>query len=454
VHCHAVVVTDSSGAPLVVQSPNELPTTSYGPAQFQTAYGVVAQAVAPTTAVVALVDAYDNPNAKSDLDTYDSANGLPAFPSCAAPPASNAGCFREVNQTGGSSLPPPNVGWGAEIDLQAQAVHAMCPNCGILVVEASSNSSSNLLVAEDYATAHASVVTDSWGTAEDPSETTMDSHFNKPGIAITVASGDNGYGVEYPAASPYVTAVGGTTLTLTGGNTRANETVWGGAGSGCSAYEPKPSWQADSGCLMRTVADVAADADPNTGAAVYDSYGYGGWTQFGGTGLAASLVAAVYALAGPTVPGSYPSSYPYLYPGSLFDVTSGTNGTCGGSYLCTAAAGYDGPTGLGAPNGTRAFSGLPPTAATVVSFTARQVGAGVVLRWRLAQEVGAVGFNVYRRRAGTRTRLNRRLIAASAGPSDGDHVWRDRTAGHGSTYFVEAVHIDGSRTLLGPARPV
>ena len=177
--------------------------------------------------------------------------------------------------------------------------------------------------------------------------------------------------MSWPASSQYVTAVGGTTL-KTASNARGwTETVWSGAGSGCSAYEPKPSWQHDTGCAKRTVGDVSADADPNTGLGVYDTYnscnggsfcdflisigaaqGLDGWAQVGGTSLSSPLIASVYALAGNSV--TYGST-PYANTGALFDVTSGSNGSCGGSYLCTGKPGYDGPTGLGTPNGTGAF---------------------------------------------------------------------------------------------------
>jgi len=268
-----------------------------------------------------------------------------------------------VNQTGGTTYPKKNGGWALEISLDVQIAHAVCPNCKILLVEASSNSFTNLLTAEDYATSHANVVSNSWGGGESSSETGYDSHFNRPGVPITVSSGDNGYGVEYPAASQYVTAVGGTTLNLNADNTRSSETAWSGAGSGCSAYEAKPSWQHDSGCARRTVADVSADADPNTGAAVYDSTPYclignffctTGWYQVGGTSLASPLIAAVYALAGNAAVTTY-GSFPYSNTLWLYDVTSGSNGTCGGSYLCTAGLGYDGPSGLGTPIGTGGF---------------------------------------------------------------------------------------------------
>jgi len=182
-------------------------------------------------------------------------------------------------------------------------------------------------------------------------------HFNHPGVAITASSGDNGYGVEFPAASQYVTAVGGTTLTRGGGTRGWTETVWSGAGSGCSAYITKPSWQTNGNCTKRTVADVSAVANPNTGVSVYDSFSYrgaSGWLVFGGTSVAAPIIASVYALAGNSSSITY-GSYPYSHTSSLFDVTSGSNGSCGGTLLCTAGVGYDGPTGLGTPNGTTAF---------------------------------------------------------------------------------------------------
>jgi subtilase family serine protease len=172
-----------------------------------------------------------------------------------------------------------------------------------------------------------------------------------------VSSGDNGYGVEFPAASQYVTAVGGTSLTRNSSARGFTESVWSGAGSGCSRYVAKPSWQHDTGCARRTVADVSAVANPNTGVAVYDStrfQGASGWMVFGGTSVSAPIVAGVYALAGNERSLTY-GSFAYSHTGSLFDVVSGSNGTCSPAYLCHGAAGYDGPTGLGTPNGSGAF---------------------------------------------------------------------------------------------------
>jgi subtilase family serine protease len=236
-------------------------------------------------------------------------------------------------------------------------VSAICPNCHILLVEASSNSFANLAAAVDRAANTPGVVaiSNSYGGSEYGSEVTDQQHYNHPGIAVTVSSGDGGFGVEFPAASQYVTAVGGTHLTHSGSS--FTETAWNGAGSGCSSYIAKPLWQTDAGCSRRTVADVSAVADPSTGVAVYDTYGFGrhggGWLVFGGTSVAAPIIGAVYALAGNTGSIQY-GGFSYGNLGSLYDVLSGSNGNCG-SYLCNAGAGYDGPTGNGSPRGIGAF---------------------------------------------------------------------------------------------------
>jgi subtilase family serine protease len=339
--CHARVVVDQRGNPLATSGPN-----GYSPIQFQTAYGLPS-VTSGSGQTIGIVDAYDDPNIAKDLAVFSSQYGLP--------PCTTANqCFEKVNQTGGTRYPRANSGWALEISLDVEIAHALCPNCKILLVEASSSTYTNLLAAEDYARAHATVVSNSWGGGEFSGEISYDSHFSGTGVPITFSSGDGGYGVEYPAASRYVTAVGGTTLTLTSSNARSSETVWSGAGSGCSAYEPKPIWQLDPGCSNRTVADVAADADPNTGAAIYDSvsyFGQSGWLQVGGTSLASPIIAASYAL------GTTYASNPYNLSSHLFDVISGSNGSCGTSnaYLCTGEVGYDGPTGNGTPDGVGAF---------------------------------------------------------------------------------------------------
>ncbi len=246
-------------------------------------------------------------------------------------------------------------------------VSAVCPQCKILLVEANSPTTANLGTAVNTAVALGAVaVSNSYGGPESSSDP---EHRHD----LLQASGRRDHRLvrrrrlrrRVPASSPWVTAVGGTSLT-TASNARGwTETAWNGAGSGCSAVESKPSFQTDTGCAQRTVADVSAVADPNTGVAVYDSFGSGGWIVFGGTSVSSPIIASVYALASRPAAGDFPSSYPYANPSALFDVTSGANGSCGGSYLCTAGAGYDGPTGLGSPNGVAAFG----PAATVNDFS-------------------------------------------------------------------------------------
>ncbi|WP_405593075.1 putative Ig domain-containing protein [Streptomyces sp. NBC_01190] len=350
--CMALVRTDVTHHLGV--TPDATPS-GYGPTDLQSAYALPSSAGSGAT--VAIVDAQDDPNAAADLSTYRTQYGLPACTTA-------NGCFRKVNQTGGTSYPTADSGWAGEISLDLDMVSAVCPQCHILLVEASSANMDDLGTAVNEAVSlGAKYVSNSYGGDEDSSDTTADSqYFNHPGVAITVSSGDEGYGAEYPAASKYVTAVGGTALKRASGTTRGwSESVWNtssteGTGSGCSAYDAKPTWQTDTGCSKRTIADVSAVADPATGLAVYDSYQASGWQVYGGTSASSPIIASVYALAGTPAAGTTPASYLYAHTGSLNDVTSGSNGSCGSSYLCTAKAGYDGPTGLGTPNGTAAFT--------------------------------------------------------------------------------------------------
>lgn len=211
----------------------------------------------------------------------------------------------------------------------------------------------------------AKYVSNSYGGSESSSDTSYDSsYFNHPGVAITVSAGDSGYGSEYPAASKYVTSVGGTKLSTASTTRGWTESVWKtssteGTGSGCSSYDAKPTWQTDTSCTKRMISDVSAVADPATGVSVYDTYGESGWATYGGTSAASPIIAGVYALAGTPSSSSYPASFPYTKAGTsaLNDVTSGNNGTCSTSYYCTARSGYDGPTGWGTPQGVSAFTG-------------------------------------------------------------------------------------------------
>ncbi|GHO70528.1 peptidase S8 [Ktedonobacter sp. SOSP1-52] len=342
--CNAIQIdANTSGV-----KPNASSPSGYNPADLQSAYKLPS-ASAGSGQTVAIVDAYDDPNAESDLAVYRSHFGLPACTTA-------NGCFRKVNQTGGTSYPRANSGWAEEISLDLDMVSAICPNCHILLVEAKSSSFANLGTAVNTAISlGANTVSNSYGGSESSGESSYASYYNHPGHIITASSGDSGYGAQVPAAYNTVVAVGGTSLSKSSNSRGWTETAWNGAGSGCSAYISKPSWQKDTGCSRRTIADVSAVADPNTGVSVYDTYGnVGGWLVFGGTSVSSPIIASVYALAGNASTVNAASSL-YSNTGSLFDVTSGSNGSCGGSYLCTAGTGYDGPTGLGTPNGTGAF---------------------------------------------------------------------------------------------------
>ncbi len=347
--CDAQLVTDSKGNPQVTPAP-----AGYGPSDLLTAYGLTAAAGGGAGETIAIVDAYNDPYIASDLATYRAQYGLPPINCNAGSP-----CFTKVNQSGGTSYPRSNASWSQEIALDVDMASAICPHCNILLVEASSNSFSSLLTAERYAAAHGRVVTNSWGGSEFSGETSYESTFAKAPVAITASTGDSGYGPDYPAASRYVTAVGGTTLSST---SPLSESAWSGAGSYCSPYIGRPPWQssATTGCGNRAYADVSADADPNTGVAVYDSYsyaGYRGWLVFGGTSVSAQIVGGVYALAGNVGAGTTMGyGYPYSHDSSstLNDVTTGSNGSCG-TQVCDARSGWDGPTGLGSPLGVGAF---------------------------------------------------------------------------------------------------
>ncbi len=331
--------------------------SGYGPSDLRSAYKLTATGSSSRT--VAIVDAYNDPSAESDLATYRAQYGLAACTTA-------NGCFKKVNQNGATSpLPASDTGWAGEISLDVDMVSAICPACHILLVEASSSSMANLGKSVNTAVSlGAKYVSNSYGGGESSAVTGYDStYFNHPGVAITASSGDSDYdGGSYPATSKYVTAVGGTRLVRNSTSRGWGETVWNtrsyseGAGSGCSRYIAKPSFQSGvtTNCSRRAESDVSAVADPATGVAVYQTYGGGGWAVYGGTSAAAPIIASVYALAG--APGTTPNADPYAHTGSLFDVTSGQNGTCGAP-ICTAGTGWDGPTGLGTPNGTGAFAG-------------------------------------------------------------------------------------------------
>jgi hypothetical protein len=374
-------------APSPAASADSTPA-GYTPVQLQSAYNLPSQS-AGMLQTVAVVTPYDDATAAADLATYRSAFGelpCPQTLSLATP-----ACFTEINESGtlitptSGTAPPANTSWALRTSAQLDAISAVCPNCNILLVEVNSPAIPDVGAGVNEAVSNgANDITTGVSQPETNEDPAWDSdYFNHPGVAITAAAGDSGYqsdGVGYPAASQYVTAVGGTTLTpagtgscpaATAGARPWCETAWndsdGASTSGCSLYEPEPSWQksgipaGDTGCgSLRTVADVSADADPATGIAVYDS-GDGDWQAAGspgtgGTSVAAALIAGMYALAGQPAAGTYPVSYLYEHSAGFNDVTSGSNGTCSPAYLCTAGAGYDGITGLGTPRGTAALA--------------------------------------------------------------------------------------------------
>jgi hypothetical protein len=331
----------------------------YTPGNLQSAYGLQSglQGMRQT---VAIVVAYDDPTAAADLATYRSQYGLAACTTA-------DGCFRQVDL---SSAPVANAGWAQEASVDMDVVSAVCPNCHILLVEAAGDDIPDLGTAVDTAVSDgADFVDNSYYTPESASETTYDSYYTHPGVAITAAAGDAGYGVSYPAASPDVTAVGGTVLTSSTSVARGwTETAWSGTGSGCSAYEPKPTWQTTTACTTRMdndVSAVAASASSQTPVAFYDSYQAAGWAEAGGTSVSTALITGVYALAGTPSAGSNPASYPYSYPQLLNDVTSGSDGTCSVTADCTAGTGYDGPTGLGTPAAVEPFTATGQVTGTI-----------------------------------------------------------------------------------------
>jgi subtilase family serine protease len=321
------------------------------PADLRSAYSLPSSAGSGQT--IAIVDAYDDPTAEADLATYRSAFGLPAC-------SSDDKCFRKVGQSGGSSLPSADPGWGQEISLDLDMASAVCPQCHLLLVEATSSSQANLGAAVNTAVKlGATVVSNSYG-GPDASDHSYGRYYHHPGVAITASSGDSGYGVSYPASSRYVTAVAGTRLSRSSRSSHGwTEAAWSGAGSGCSSMNTAPSQPTSTTqCKGRAVADVAAVADPSTGVAVFDStpfQGTSGWLTFGGTSAAAPIIAGVFALAGnnhDVNDGGYVWAH---HNGGFNDVTSGSNGDCDTSRWCWARRGWDGPTGWGTPHGVSAF---------------------------------------------------------------------------------------------------
>ena len=341
---------------------------NYGPAKLRSAYAIATAAAKKGKGVlVAIVDAFSDPKLASDLSKYRLHFHLSAC-------TTKNGCLKIINQSGKTSpLPRPDNGWAVEESLDVDMVSAICPNCHILLVEAKNDSFTNLGAAEQAAIAKgARFVSNSWSGPEFFGDDVTNPDFNHPGDVVNFAAGDAATGPAYPTDLQYVTSVGGTSLKHAKNKRGWSESAWGvnttfgeGTAGGCSVQEPKPSWQradanASTGCLNRTENDVSAVADPNTGVEIFDSYKVSpsGLQEIGGTSAATPIVTAISALAGKPTRGSYPAEYPYLHTSHLFDVTTGVSGKCETfrQYLCHAKRGFDGPTGLGTPNGTAAFA--------------------------------------------------------------------------------------------------
>jgi len=346
--CFARIVTDAKGTPLASRDGQRI--SGYAPADLRSAYNISATGTSST--IIAIVDAFGYDNAEADLQVYRNQWGLPECTTA-------NGCFKKLNEKGQQgNYPAQDIGWAQESALDVDMASAMCPNCQIWLVEANNNSFKHLAKAVDKAAQlGAHVISNSYGGGDGAGAAKFEPSYNHPGIAITASSGDSGYGSQTPAAMPHVIAVGGTRLVHDGSERGWGETVWSGAGSGCSKHYDKPSWQTDVGCKTRMEADVSADSDPGTGVAVFGPNGAGNsvWLRFGGTSVAAPLIGGIFGANGGTVNDAETL---YQNPGAFYDVTSGSNGTCKAgkkAYFCTGAVGYDGPTGLGTPNGSSAF---------------------------------------------------------------------------------------------------
>ncbi|UKD55486.1 S8 family serine peptidase [Amycolatopsis sp. FU40] len=332
-----------------VDSRSALRATGYSPADLRSAYRLPDTGGAAET--IAIVDAGDAPTAEADLAVYRQTYGLP-------PCTTANGCFRKVNQNGDATPLPPRQGdWPVETALDLDMASAACSQCKILLVEGDDASFEALGASVDTAVKlGATIVSNSYGAPESHWSAEFAAHYQHPGVAIVASSGDGGFDApSAPAVYASVIAVGGTSLSKADNERGWTESVWTGASSGCSAWVAKPSWQKDPNCPGRTVADVAAVADPATGPAVYETTVLSGWRVVGGTSASAPLIAGVIALAGHH--DRYPDAS-RLYSGQLNDVVSGNNvgfEDCGGDYLCTGVPGYDGPTGNGTPDGLAAF---------------------------------------------------------------------------------------------------
>lgn len=406
--CMAEVSLGLSGKPL-----NGTPASSgsFGPIQFHTAYNLPCTPGGPVASIcsapssfgpqtIAIVDAGNfssgTAGLASSLSDYDSYYGLPA---CTL----GNGCLDVVNQSGTTSPLPADAGWSDEIALDVETAQMMCQTCKILLVEANSNAVTDLAAANAMAATFDPLsISNSWGANGDTPS--LDSDFEHSGIADVAATGDSGSttnGAEWPADNPDIVAVAGTTLQLQTDNDWASETLWSDSGGGCSDYYAAAAWQSSlsnwngAGCgSYRSFADVSADADPDTGAAINIS---GSWYEFGGTSLATPIIASIFALSGGVPSGTIGSSVPYTNNTSsnFHDITSGNDCTTGGELHCTAGVGFDTPSGLGSPDGLGGFTSLPTQPSALSATTIDQ--NHIDLSWTASTaSAGIAGYNVYR----------------------------------------------------------
>jgi subtilase family serine protease len=341
-HTHAPIDDLIARNPIHIKHHSSTGPTGLTPNQIKSAYHLPADGGSGKT--IAIVDAYDSPSIAGDLNKFSTQYQLPQC-------NTTNPCFEKHKM---SSFTWANSGWALEEALDVEWAHAIAPRAKILLVEARSASGNDLLAAVDYARKRSDVaaVSMSWGGGEFASEAAYDSYFSSNhNVAFFASSGDNGVGTSWPAVSPNVTGVGGTTLTLAANGSVTNETAWTGSGGGTSLYEPKPAYQAAILSSRRATPDVSYNADPATGYAVYDGTSYSGqtgWFQIGGTSAGAPQWAAIHTLGASAYNAKlYTDAAGSSYSSFLRDITAGTNGTCGDT--CTAAPGYDLVTGLGSP---------------------------------------------------------------------------------------------------------
>lgn len=432
------------------------PPPGLAPLSLRQAYGLSFSALTGGVGqTVAVVTEFGDSTAESDMATYRSQFSLPPC---------GSGCFSVVDENGGTNFPPAGpTGWTLATAQSLDIISAICPNCHILLVEAGvTNGGATTAGIDDLGAAEntavsmgAKFVTNTWFTPEatfGTSEPTLDGeYFDHPGVAITAPDGNGaGFGTYYPAASPDVIAVGGTTLTQSTGSNRGwTESAWSGSGSGCSPYESKPSWQTDTSCSTRTLNDTAAVADPSASpVASYDTVS-GGWVEGGGDDISSALIAAAFALAGTPASGSFPASYQYAHDGAglVNDITSGSNGTCTAAYQCTAGSGYDGPTGVGTPASANGLGANAPNATLEGGPAAYYPGNGTLQLFGTGTANGTVWRDTLRTSGtwsgwiNTNGTLKGLPLSAMNDPANGDlEVYGLNTSGH----VVEDFSTDGS----------